>query len=106
MTFTLTEDHIKLISNLHLVSYTDFGPEICSKRPFGNSSIECDIANILKWETEDGELTEKQVSDAWKIFNEELPNALQIVLCTKTFEPGTYQKDNKYDELSWTKVKD
>ena len=62
--FTVTEDHLKLLRHVHL--YWDYGegygaPAIDPKRPYGNSDVERDIAEILDapdsdWELLDGEV--------------------------------------------------
>ena len=60
--FTVTEDHLELLRHVHL--YWDYGegygaPAIDPKRPYGNSDVERDIAEILEapdsdWELLDG----------------------------------------------------
>lgn len=63
-TFTLTEDHIKLLSRAYIGwEDSEFGaPSIDCKRPYGNSYVEGDVAEILEWKPskdEDEPWTEK-----------------------------------------------
>lgn len=100
--FELKEEHIKLLSNA-IIRWQDceYGaPEISPKRPYGNSYVEGDIANIL-WKTNDDyELTEEQNEYCRKVHEETLI-ALQIILSCKTFTPGVYYKADEYDSTSW-----
>jgi len=93
--FNLTEKHIKLLTKAY-VSWEDceFGaPAIDCKRPYGNSDVYVDMSEIL------GDVIECP-SCGYKISSltdEELDklhgqtrDALQIILKTKSFEPGIY----------------
>jgi hypothetical protein len=93
--FTLTEGHLKLLRAAN-VSWDgmEFGaPGIDPKRPYGNSNVTHDIAEILGWpfvKTEDGSaLTADQGKQARRL-HREMETALQIVLATATFEAGDY----------------
>ena len=108
--FQLTEDHIKLLNRMFV--YWDEGaydgsPCIDSKRPYGNSSVAYDVYEIIhgkEWDYgENDEMTE-EIYEQMLVLHRETATALQIVLCTKTFVPGTYEKTNSYDSLSWRKV--
>lgn len=85
---TITPDHIKLLRRSY-VGWNDceYGaPEIDCKRPYGNSDVAGDIAEILGWKPEgdDGEnecLSSRQRTAARKI-HEEMKGVLQIVLET------------------------
>lgn len=101
--FELKDEHLKLLKRFN-VSWDsgEYGaPSIDCKRPYGNSYVEGDIADILGWQYKEEEgLSEEQLYDADKIHNE-TKIALQICLCTQSFKVGTYEKD----DLSWIKVK-
>ena len=110
--FTLTADHLKLMRRFCIGWQTDeFGaPEVDPKRPYGNSSVEYDIAEILGWtlvpsedDPDDLVLSEEQDRQAVEI-HEQMGTALQIVLVSGSFEPGQYAKRDTYDDLSWEKV--
>ena len=101
-TFTLTKDHINLLSKMW-VSWEDaeFGaPSIDPKRPYGNSGSEIyrDMRKALGVDLPEcphckevlGETNNKDLDDLHK----ELETALQIVLRTKAFEPGEYIADD------------
>jgi hypothetical protein len=107
--FELKEEHIKLINRMY-VYFDDFSydgaPAIDSKRPYGNSSVAYDVYEILFGKEfdydEHDEMPEELYEDLMKV-HKETATALQIVLCTKSFEPGTYEKTSRYDSLSWKK---
>lgn len=104
--FTITEDHLKLIQRM-FVEWDDsyYGsPVIDSKRPYGNSDVLLDIAEILEWNIgEDGALTSNQWDIAEKL-HKETKTALQICLITGRFETGPFEKRVRYDNRSWQKI--
>lgn len=92
--FELTEDLIKLLRRSYVsrgLSDVEYGAsEINGKRPYGNSDVERDIAEILGWEVDDAGPTDEQEKKAREI-HEQTPTALQIVLATGEFVPGLYE---------------
>lgn len=94
--FLLTEDHIKLLTSPHLViqenEYETGAPEVDGKHPYGNSFVAGDVAEILGWEYDYriDEMSEEMKQLALKIHHETYI-ALQIILQTKSFEPGLYR---------------
>lgn len=108
--FELRPEHVKLLSSAYVYwEGGEFGaPSIDCKRPYGNSSVIEDIAEILgleQFEDADGEkhLSKEQVELCEKLHGE-TEQALQIVLSTKSFEPGIYVRE-QYEQTSWTKEK-
>ena len=104
--FQLTEDHIKLLRRAY-VSWDDgeFGaPAIDCKRPYGNSFVEGDVAEILGWTVneEDG-LNGEQRAAAEKI-HRQTQAALQIVLVTGAMIAGEYVRTDPYHWRSWVRV--
>ncbi len=109
--FIVTEDHLKLLSKAY-VGWNDceYGaPEIDPKRPYGNSSPEYDIMEILGEDFEgfeDGDdepdFTPEQLIRCRKI-HEETQTVLQIILSTRTMEAGTYMRENEYGS-KWRKL--
>lgn len=98
-TFKITPDHIQLLRRANIRWQDDeFGaPEIDPKRPYGNSDVYSDIAEVLGWdETED--FTPAQEKKMRKL-HEETMTALEIFLQNAKMEPGTYTAD-KY-ERQW-----
>lgn len=94
--FILTEQHIKLLSRMN-VSWWDaeFGaPSIDPKRPYGNSSVFQDLAEILLTKGKScphcGELLDEQDEAKLHELHKETEIALQIVLSTQSFKPGKY----------------
>jgi hypothetical protein len=118
--FNLTENHIKLIRRMS-VGYNEdceYGaPEIDPKRPYGNSSVEQDILEIIgikelrkgvyevelngkhyllkgenKYNIEfEGEEDEKLVKQVQKL-HRETETALQIVLSRGSFDTGLFEE--------------
>ena len=95
--FEVTEEHLKLLKHSHVMwRASEYGaPMIDPKRPYGNTSVESDIAEILGWDKEDSQRAEK--------IHRELETVLQIVLVTQTFEPGLYNIRNEYT-TDWIKL--
>jgi hypothetical protein len=98
--FTVTEDHLKLLRHVH-VDYWDPGEgyfgaaAISSKRPYGNSYVARDIAEILNapdedWEYEDREkaIVTDEAEERFKRLHVETMAALQIVLAAGEFRPA------------------
>jgi len=98
MTFELKEEHIKLLQRACITwQNCEYGaPEINPKRPYGNSDVEGDIAEILEWELfEDrfGEVSmSKDQAEKAKNLHNETFTAIQIILKLKTFTLGIYEK--------------
>lgn len=104
--FTVTADHITLLRHMY-VGWQDCetgAPEIDPKRPYGNSSVAYDVAELLGWPMDNRELTGEQRARAL-ILHRETTTALQIVLMLGTFEPGDYRRTNPYLQRSWERAK-
>lgn len=89
----ITEEHIKLLRSA-VVSWDDceYGaPCIDPKRPYGNSNVEGDIAELLGWEyDDDAGLTEERSAEA-RDLHEETALVLQVILAMGEFPtPGRY----------------
>jgi len=111
-TFIMTEDHIKLLTNAYVSwEYCEYGaPAIDGKRPYGNSNVVWDIAEILGWivpsimtDEEDDDFYDgtgkfEGIHERAEKIHEETQTALQIILRTKSFVPGTYKRDT-----GWTR---
>jgi hypothetical protein len=93
----------------------EFGaPCIDPKRPYGNGDGVQDIAEILGIETPKSfeQMDEDGTLDTWyeemhpKLYtlHRQTLQALQIVLCTGSFEPGLYRRARRYDARSWERV--
>lgn len=108
-TFTLTEDHIKLLRAAY-IGWDDceFGaPAIDPKRPYGNSSVEIDIAETLGWSLfidadDEGHMSKEQVERACRL-HRETQTALEVILSTGSFEPGAYERTEEW-KRDWRKV--
>jgi len=97
--FVLREKHLKLLSKMN-VDWDDaeFGaPCIDPKRPYGNSSVIEDMAEILGLGGETcphcGEMLKQQDKERLLNLHKETETALQIVLSTQSFKPGIYVAD-------------
>lgn len=104
--FDLTTDHIKLLRRANIVWYEcEAGaPGLDCKRPFGNSDVEADVCEILRWTPEldedDGSWSDAQRERANEIFRG-IGTALQIVLEYQTFEPGYFVRRNAINANWW-----
>lgn len=105
----VTENHIKLLKSCYVDwNPTEFGgPCVDPKRPFGNSDVIRDMANILgmklaDYET-DNEKYKRQCASLIKGYHE-LQECLQILISNLKIEPGKYARENEYDAKSWKKV--
>lgn len=103
-TFTLTDEHLKLLRAM-CVSWQncEYGaPEIDPKRPYGNSSVEADIHEILTNER-DYELTEAQ-RERYAQLHRDTQTALAILLQCGELRPGTYDDMRKipYGSHEWS----
>ena len=107
--FTMNEDHLKLLRRAY-VSWEDceFGaPSIDCKRPYGNSAVLIDIAEILgmdgnkRHEDDEPHYTEAD-TQYMNAIHIETETALQIVLATGLFQVGTYEADEY--SINWRKI--
>lgn len=102
-TFVITRDHLRLVRKMYLDwEDCEFGaPAVDCKRPYGNSSVYYDIAEILDIKPEDGEGDEAAFSERQKAEMSELHhgtlNTLQIAIQTGEFREGTYVRE-RYGE--------
>lgn len=94
--FSVTEDHIKLLKSMY-IGWQDceFGaPEVDPKRPYGNSDVYHDIAEILDWpynrNPETYEYTDLAIKKMDKI-HREMETVLQILVSNCSIRPGTYE---------------
>jgi hypothetical protein len=99
-TFNLTIEHIKLLQAMYVDWHDcEFGaPTINPKRPYGNSDVLWDIAEILGIESKKDKNDEFYYTDKEEKYmnklHEETQTALQIVLRTGEFEVGEYEADD------------
>jgi hypothetical protein len=93
--FQLTKDHIKLLRSAWVGwDHGEFGaPAIDCKRPYGNSDVYHDIAEILDEPVhpdENGDLPDWFLKRADRL-HQETRTALQIILATGEFKTGLYE---------------
>ncbi|TDD37844.1 hypothetical protein E1287_07240 [Actinomadura sp. KC06] len=99
--FEITNDHLTLLRNAHW-SWNDceFGaPTIDPKRPYGNSSVIRDIAELLDIDLDD---LDRDREDELSELHRETLTVLDIALATGSFAPGTY----RYRADGWERVGD
>lgn len=112
--FELKEEHLDLLKNgcWEYDGSCEYGSiGLDCKRPFGNSSVEYDIAEIIG----DEELLDAYENDRdlEKIFEDreskyfelykELATALEIIFQLNTFELGVYEKEDNWSSSKWRK---
>lgn len=98
--FTVTDQHLKLIRRMN-VGYDDmceFGaPIIDPKRPYGNSSVFCDIGEILGIEpdndNQEGSYFSEEQERQMRNLHRGAATALQIALSVGYFKTGEYESD-------------
>lgn len=94
--FELTEQHLGLLKEANVRwDESEYGaPAIDSKRPYGNSGVLEDLAEILgvPWDGDEdnGGLSDSTV-ERLKRLHMETETALQICLATQSFKPGMYE---------------
>lgn len=108
MEFTLTADHIKLVRAMY-VNWNDRGydgaPEVNIKRPYGNSDVPGDVAELIGVEQDcEEEGFKPETIDRLMALHKETATALQIILSTGSFETGTYRRPEKYDTKCWVRA--
>lgn len=95
------QHHIDLLKLMYIdMNYGDgCGPGCNTKRPYGNSDICRDIANVLDYDDED--LTSEQYDVIWKV-HEEMVCVLQILCdnCEDGIKLGVYES-SEYDEWKY-----
>lgn len=104
--FEVSENHLKLLdrTSIRYNDWTEFGaPEVDPKRPYGNSDVYGDIAEIigLPGEGEDGEYSGFQ-RDFMKRLHTEMEFVLQILVSTRSIEAGRYVRESRYG-TKWRK---
>jgi len=122
--FTLTEDHLKLLKNMYVEWNDDAyegSPMVGIKRPYGNSDVIEDVAEIVAGRRDGGEVfyTRDSEDELIGVYGEDtrvftvkelnalhrqMDTALQIVLCTQSFVAGTYHKREQFSARSWVLV--
>lgn len=96
--FTVTDAHLKLLraANVRWEDIETGAPAIDGKRPYGNSDVPRDMAELLGVEPEGDEygdadeLSSGQREELLRL-HRETETALQIVLATGAFEAGLYE---------------
>lgn len=96
--FTVTEQHLQLLRRAWVVWYDGEtgAPAIDCKRPYGNSNVAFDVAEIIG-ETlpEDEDLSDADYERLLQLHYETVV-VLQIALVTGEFKPGRYTKTSRY----------
>lgn len=105
-TFTLTKEHIKLLRRMFVGwQYCETGaPEVDPKRPYGNSLVAQDVAEIIGEKYDDEDPSESQDRKLLAL-HRETQLALQVVLTTGSFRLGRYMKLDQFDDTSWSFAK-
>lgn len=125
--FTITDNHLKLMKHL-VVEWDDceFGaPCIDPKRPYGNSDVIDDIAEIIGIKKDKNTIDfdkdeakeyddindyfseaewKEEVYDKMNVLHKEMQIVLQIIFALGKIEVGNYIKEDKYNYQSWKKL--
>ena len=107
--FTMTEDHIKLLKRMYVRwddDAYDGAPTVDIKRPYGNSNVWGDVAEIIgicPEEDDDGEKHfPRGTRERCLKLHREAEFALQIVMQFQSFEPGDFKRDMPWHR--WERV--
>lgn len=113
-TFELKPEHLKLLQRAYVNwQYAETGaPAIDPKRPYGNSNVALDVAEILGWSVPDEDALspsdyDQQYDALWEramAVHRETQQALQILLQVPNAQPGLYRRAQEYDQRSWQLV--
>jgi hypothetical protein len=99
-TFELTEELLTLLSNSRVsdrLSESEWGAaEVDPKRPYGNGDLVEDICNLLGMPFDDEDGPSGFDRNQALSLHAKTPIALQIVLSTRSFVPGTYRRKPNY----------
>lgn len=91
--FEVTPEHITLLRHA-VVRWEDgeYGaPAIDCKRPYGNSGVEFDVAEILRWvKPNDYDALTDEMRERASAIHAATEHALQIFLSTGEMKPGRY----------------
>ncbi len=108
--FTVTDEHLRLLRRAYVFwEEAEFGaPSIDPKRPYGNSNVYGDIAEIL--DVPEAEWSDQELNPSldaeWRFLrlHVETAIALQIALFTGEFRAGRYVRDDEWDRQSWRRA--
>lgn len=104
--FTITKNHLKLLKSMH-IEWSDgpYGGSPCvnEKRPYGNSDVLGDVADIIGIKHDGDGCFEEEIFDFLRTLHKETATALQICLCTGNFKTGVYVKVNQFERKSWVR---
>jgi hypothetical protein len=109
--FELKQYHLDLLKETY-IDWDDceYGaPAIDCKRPYGNSDVEDDIADIIKMPKKDNwdkneEMWNDEAQEKLQDIHKETQIALQIILHCQSFKLGKYRKKEDYGQ-EWEFVK-
>jgi hypothetical protein len=94
-TVIVTEDHIKLLQRMYVYwedSMYDGAPAINIKRPYGNSWVWGDVAEILGWEWDQDDDMPEEIEERCKAIHEQMSDVLQVLVRNPlTFGVGTWE---------------
>lgn len=94
-TFHLSAEHVTLLRHM-LVGWQDCetgAPEIDPKRPYGNSNVASDVAEILEiegWDPFGDDEMSDELEQRMLTLHRETETALQVVLAVGSFETGDF----------------
>lgn len=105
----MTADHIKLVRAMyveHCDEAYDGAPAVDIKRPYGNSYVVGDVGELLGIKPDEDGMYSDQETERLLAIHREASTAMQIILNTGCFEPGTYERPNRYDTRRWVRCAD
>lgn len=99
--FELKKEHVQLLQAMYVYfddSAYHGAPAVDIKRPYGNGGVASDVQEILGWTRTENDEAETRALD----LHRETAQALQVVLASRSFEPGIYEAD--VYKQNWRKI--
>ena len=98
--FFLTTLHVMLLRHA-CVRWDDMewgAPGIDPRYPYGGSDVVRSIADVIGLDAAD---LSPRIGSGLERLHRETEVALQVILATCSFEPGTFRRKEQYDSRSW-----
>lgn len=106
--FIVTEAHLNLVDRMNIKfdeSGYDGAPVVDMKRPYGNSSVVYDVYEIVNgYEWDSDEDMPDVIYEEMLQIHRDTAKVLQIIIDTKSFEPGLYcRPEHRFRRIKWAR---
>lgn len=92
-TFELKVEHLTLLRNAcwEWQDCETGAPAMDPKRPYGNSNVPRDVAEILEWDFDPDEDLPEDIEEAAMALHRETETALEVITCALSLRLGVYE---------------